>query len=187
MTYKDCWEYILSDYIRYSRTGRSAIKVIAYTFLNHKFAYQFWLRLTMKRDGWLWPLAEFKHRMMSRRYGIEIPWRTKIGYGLFLSHGVGIIINETTVIGNNCNIGSFTTIGSNKGKAAMIGDNVWIGPSVCIVEDVTIGDDVTIGAGAVVTRNIPSKATVAGVPAKVLHYDNPGAFVRKRYKVRTHD
>lgn len=181
MTYKECWEYILSDYVRYSRTGRSAFKVIAYTFLNHKFAYQFWLRLTMKRDGCLWPLAEFKHRMMSRRYGIEIPWRTKIGYGLFLSHGVGIIINETTVIGNNCNIGSFTTIGSNKGKAAKIGNNVWIGPSVCIVEDVNIGDNVTVGAGAVVTRDIPENATAAGVPAKVLHYDNAGAFVRHRY------
>ncbi len=183
MKYSDCWEYIVSDYKRYSRVGRSVIKIISYTFMNHKFAYQFWLRLTMKRDGWLWPFAEFKHRMMSRKYGIEIPWKTKIGYGLFLSHGVGIIINETSVIGNNCNIGSFTTIGSNKGKAAKIGDNVWIGPSVCIVEDVTIGDNVTIGAGSVVTHDIPNNATAAGVPARVLHYDNVGIFVRHRWGI----
>lgn len=182
MTYKKCWKYILSDYIRYSRKGNSVYKVIIYTFLNHKFAYQFWLRLAMKRDGWIWPFAEFKHRMMSRRYGIEIPWETKIGYGLFLSHGTGIIINGTTTIGNNCNIGSFTNIGANKGQAAKIGNNVWIGPGVCIIEDVTIGDNVTIGAGAVVNHDVPANATVAGVPARVLHYNNVGAFVTHRYK-----
>ena len=181
MSYKDCWKYIKSDYTRYSQKGSSVLRIFLYTFYNHKFAYQFWLRLAMKRDGWLWPFAEFKHRMMSRKYGIEIPWQTKIGYGFFLSHGTGIIINQTTVIGDNCNIGAFTNIGANKGKAATIGDNVWIGPGVCIVEDVVIGDNVTIGAGAVVNKDIPTNATAAGVPVRVLNYNNPGAYVNHRF------
>lgn len=183
MTYRECWKYICSDYVRYSRTENSVLKIICYTFMNHKFAYQFWLRLAMNRDGWLWPFVEFKHRMMSRRYGIEIPWETKIGYGLFLSHGTGIIINATTTIGDNCNIGSFTNIGANMGQAARIGNNVWIGPGVCVVENVVIGDNVTIGAGAVVNKDVPDNATVAGVPAKVLNYNNPGRFVNHRFNL----
>ena len=118
---------------------------------------------------------------MSRRYGIEIPWNTQIGYGLYLSHGMGICVNPSAVIGNNCNIGQFTTIGSNEGKAAHIGDNVWIGPSVCIVENVNIGSNVTIGSGGVVVHDVPDNATVAGCPAKIISYKSPGRYVNHRY------
>lgn len=126
--------------------------------------------------------ARYKHRQLSRKWGIQIPRTAKIGYGLYIGHGVGIVINPKTVIGNNVNLSQFLTIGSNKGTPAVIGDNVYIGPSVCIVEDVKIGNNVTIGAGSVVTKDVPENATVAGVPAKVLNYNNPGRFVNRRYK-----
>ncbi len=93
------------------------------------------------------------------------------------------MINPTTVIGNNCNLSQFDTIGSNYGKAARIGDNVYIGPNVCIVEDVEIGNNVTIGAGSVVTKSIPENATAVGNYAKVINYNNPGKFIKKRYEV----
>ncbi len=64
---------------------------------------------------------------------------------------------------------------------ATIGDNVYIGPQVCIVENVKIHDNATIGAGAIVTKDVPANATVAGVPAKVLNYNNPGRYVNRRY------
>ena len=87
-----------------------------------------------------------------------------------------------TKIGNNCNVSQFLTIGTNTNNPATIGDNVYIGPNVCIVEGVHIGNNVTIGAGSVVTKNIPDNATVAGVPAKVLNYNNPGRFIGNRYE-----
>ena len=122
----------------------------------------------------LWKLNRTKKR-------IQIPRRTKIGYGLFIVHEGPIVINPEAVIGNNVNLSQFTTIGSNCKKGAIIGDNVYIGPNVCIVEDVVIGDNVTIGAGSVVTKDIPANATAAGNYAKVLNYNEPGRFITNRW------
>lgn len=97
---------------------------------------------------------------------IQIARTTQIGYGLYISHGGPVVINPSTVIGNNCNLSQFVTIGSNEGRAAIIGDNVYIGPSCCIVEDVVIGNNVTIGAGSVVTKDLPDNSTCAGIMQK---------------------
>jgi serine O-acetyltransferase len=64
---------------------------------------------------------------------------------------------------------------------ATIGDNVYIGPNVCIVENVKIGNNVTIGAGAVVTKDVEDNATIAGVPAKVISFKNPGGIVYNKW------
>lgn len=112
---------------------------------------------------------------------IQILRKTKIGYGLYISHGDPVVVNPSTVIGNNCNLSQFVTIGSNEGKAAVIGDNVYIGPNTCVVEDVTIGDNVTIGAGSVVNKDISANATAAGNYAIVLNFNNPGRYVDNRW------
>jgi serine O-acetyltransferase len=122
------------------------------------------------------------HKKYFRKYGLQIYPQTKIGYGLYIGHGIGTIISSSAKIGNNCNLSQFTTIGTNHKKAATIGDNVYIGPSVCIVEDVNIENNVTIGAGAVVVKDVPENATVAGVPAKILNYNNPGRYVNNRWE-----
>lgn len=147
---------------------------------NHCFAYSFWLRLA-SRQNLFYPLARFMNYRQSRKYGIQISPFTRIGYGLYIGHGIGIVINPRTVIGNNCNISQFLTIGSNKGTPAVIGDNVYIGPQVCLVENVRIGDNATIGAGSVVTKDIPAGATAVGVPAKVISYDKQATFIRNRW------
>lgn len=127
--------------------------------------------------------ARFKRRNISRKYGLQIPWNTKIGYGFYIGHGVGAVINSGTIIGNNCNISQYLSIGTNTHHYAVIGNNVYIGPHVSIVEGVHIGNNVTIGAGAVVTKDVPDNATVAGVPAKVISYKEPGRFIVNRFKV----
>lgn len=112
---------------------------------------------------------------------IQILRKTKIGYGLYIGHGGPVVVNPSTVIGNNCNLSQFVTIGSNEGKAAIIGDNVYIGPNCCIVEDVVIGNNVTIGAGSVVTKDLPDNSTCAGNYAKVLNYNNPSRYIQNKY------
>lgn len=92
-----------------------------------------------------------------------------------------VVINETAVIGNNCNLSQFTTIGSNHGRAAIIGDNVYIGPNVCIIEHVNVGNNVTIGAGSVVVKDIPHDATAVGTPSKVVNFNNPARYIDKRW------
>ncbi|WP_286849816.1 MULTISPECIES: serine O-acetyltransferase [Sphingobacterium] len=180
--YSVAWKYIKSDYVRYGKTV-SSIKIIlnGLFVINHCFGYSFWFRLCKVR-GILYPLAKFMHWRLSRRYGIQIPPATTIGYGFYIGHGIGVVINPSAIIGNNVNVSQFTTIGAH-GQAAKIGNNVYIGPSVCIVNDVVIGDNSSIGAGAVVIKDIPGNATVAGVPAKVLNFDNPGRFVNNKYKI----
>ncbi|MDL2281716.1 serine O-acetyltransferase [Parabacteroides sp. OttesenSCG-928-G06] len=187
---KKILEYILSDYQRYTskdvRKDRYVylkIILLALSARNHCFAYSFWLRLASQRNIF-YPIALFMHVRLSRKYGVQIPRKTKIGYGLYIGHGIGIVINYKTVIGNNCNISQFLTIGSNKETPATIGDNVYIGPACCLVEDVCIGDNVSIGAGAVVTKDIPANATAAGVPAKVISYKEPGRFILNRWTLR---
>lgn len=114
---------------------------------------------------------------------MQIPVNTKIGYGFYIGHGVGIVINRGTTIGNNVNISQFLSIGSNKRTPATIGDNVYIGPNVCIVEDVNIGSNTTIAAGAVVIKDIPENKTAAGCPAKVIGDNNHPEYVHNRWKL----
>lgn len=182
MKLSSVWKYIKSDYFRYNAGGGITKIILAAIFSNNFcFTYTFWMRLC-NVDGLIGFLAKIKRRNLSRRYGLQIPYNSKIGYGFYIGHGVGAVISPGTVIGNNCNISQYLSIGTNTHHYAIIGDNVYIGPHVSIVEGVHIGNNVTIGAGAVVTRDVPDNATVAGVPAKVISYKSPGRFIKNKYK-----
>ena len=148
---------------------------------HHCFTYSFWLRLAKAENIIIKSIAKFMHRKLSRKYGIQISPDMSLGHGLYIGHGFSIVINSGTVIGINCNISQCVTIGTNHKTPAVIGDNVYIGPGVCIVEDVHIGNNVTIGAGSVVLKDIPDNATVAGVPAKILNYNNPGRYIGNKF------
>ncbi len=176
------WRFVQSDYARYGRKP-VIINILKDVILgwNHSFTYCFWLRFA-SRSNLFSPIANYMHRKLSKRYGIQIYPSTKIGYGLCLGHGISIIVNPTTIIGNNCNLCHYTTIGSNHGKAAKIGDNVYIGPNTTIVEDVKISNQVTIGAGSIVIDDIPENTTVAGNPAKPISTKGPGRYVQNRFE-----
>ena len=178
--YKDCIELIRSDYYRYKGKKCSIFKMFSYTLVTSHFGFQFWFRLSSIK-GWLYYFSLFFHRLYYLRYGLQIKPGTKVGYGLYLSHGFGIIVNPSAIIGNNCNLSQFSTIGSVRENAAIIGDNVYVGPSVCVVGNVIIQSDSIVGAGSVVTHNVPMGATVAGVPARVLPTKDHISYVNNRW------
>lgn len=107
--------------------------------------------------------------------GCDIKASTKIGTGFEIFHNAhGSVVSPTTIIGKNVSFRQNTTIGA-KGfngaeKSPVIGDNVTIGPNVCIIGDIHIGNGAVIGAGAVVVKDVPANAVVAGNPAKVIRY-----------------
>ena len=179
---KQVWKYIQSDYYRYSGKKLTPIKLFTKAVFgrNHCFRYSFWMRMA-NTSGLTGILAKIMHRKYTLKYGIQIPYNTKIGYGFYIGHGVGIVINGRTSIGNNVNISQFLSIGTSKRTPATIGDNVYIGPHVCIVEDVKIGSNTTIGAGSVVINNIPINSTAVGCPAKVIGENKHQEYVHNRW------
>ncbi len=107
--------------------------------------------------------------------GIEIHPGAKIGKGLFIDHGMGVVIGETTEIGDNCTIYQGVTLGGTGkdiGKRhPTIGDNVMIGAGAKVLGPVKIGSGSKIASNAVVIREVPENSTAVGIPAKVVRRD----------------
>ena len=103
--------------------------------------------------------------------GIEIHPAATIGNGLFIDHGMGVVIGETTIIGDNVTMYQGVTLGGTgkeKGKRhPTLGSNIVVGAGAKVLGNITIGDDVNIGANAVVVRDVPSNSTVVGVPGRI--------------------
>lgn len=103
---------------------------------------------------------------------IEIHPGAKIGKRVFIDHGVGVVIGETAVIGNDVTIYQGVTLGgtgAEKGKRhPTIGNGVVIGAEAIVLGNIMIGDNARIGAGAVVTKPVPADSTVVGNPARIV-------------------
>ena len=109
--------------------------------------------------------------------GIEIHPKAKIGKNLFIDHGMGVVIGETSEIGNNVTIYHMVTLGGiapsinsndqrNVKRHPTIEDEVVIGSGAQVLGPVTVGCCAKIGANAVITKNVPEKAVMVGIPAK---------------------
>jgi serine O-acetyltransferase len=114
--------------------------------------------------------------------GLSFPVGLQIGKGLFISHSGTIIINNQCVLGDNINLAPDTIIGFGiknglKGYPK-IGNRVFIGPGSKIFGPISIGDDVMIGANAVVNSDVPAKAVVAGVPAKIVSFKGSSDYIK---------
>ncbi|MCI8385773.1 MAG: serine O-acetyltransferase [Acutalibacter sp.] len=110
-----------------------------------------------------------------RRTGIEIHPGATIGRGLFIDHGMGVVIGETTEIGDNCTLYQNVTLGGtgkDQGKRhPTLGDNVLVGAGAKVLGPFTVGDNARVAAGAVVLDAVPPNATAVGVPARVVRID----------------
>ena len=107
--------------------------------------------------------------------GIEIHPGAQIGKGLFIDHGMGVVIGETSIIGDNVLLYQGVTLGGTglvKGKRhPTIGNNVVIGTGAKVLGNITIGDNSYVGANAVVIKDIPPNSTVVGVPGRITKQD----------------
>ena len=107
--------------------------------------------------------------------GIEIHPAARIGPGLFIDHGMGVVIGETAEIGENVTLLQGVTLGGTslrrEKRHPTLGNNVVVGAGAKIIGAFTIGDNSRIGAGSVVVREVPSNSVVVGVPGRVTYKD----------------
>jgi serine O-acetyltransferase len=109
--------------------------------------------------------------------GIEIHPGVKIGEGLFIDHGMGVVIGETAEIGDNCMLYPGVTLGGTSMQRVKRhptpGNTVEVGAHAQIIGAITIGDNSKVGSGSVVVKSVPPHATVVGVPGRVVAIRNP--------------
>lgn len=116
--------------------------------------------------------------------GIEIHPGATIGRRVFIDHGMGVVIGETAVVGDDCTLYQGVTLGGTgkeRGKRhPTLGKGVVVGVGAKILGAVTIGDGARIGGGAVVLRDVPAHTTAVGVPARALAWTDPSSGEVKR-------
>lgn len=121
-------------------------------------------------------IADWISKRTRRKTGIEIHPAAKIGKGVFIDHGMGVVIGETAIVGDYCTIYQGVTLGGtgkDKGKRhPTIGKNVTIGSGAKVLGPFTVGDNSKIAANAVVLSEIPPNSTCVGVPAHIVKRDN---------------
>ena len=104
--------------------------------------------------------------------GIEIHPAAKIGRGVFIDHGMGVVIGETAEVGDGCTIYQGVTLGgtslSHGKRHPTLGKNVTIGVNAAVLGAITIGDNSKVGGGSVVVKDVPPDSTVVGVPARLV-------------------
>ncbi|AFY61761.1 serine O-acetyltransferase [Synechococcus sp. PCC 6312] len=127
---------------------------------------------------WLWTLGlPVVPRLLSQfsRWitGIEIHPGATIGQGVFIDHGMGVVIGETAIVGDYCLIYQGVTLGGTGKETGKrhptLGENVVVGAGAKVLGNLLIGSNVRIGAGSVVLRDVPSDCTVVGIPGRIVY------------------
>lgn len=133
--------------------------------IYYKIAHYFYMR-----NHYI--IARYISEKAKRKTGIEIHPGAKIGKGLFIDHGTGVVIGETAEVGDNVTMFHGVTLGGTgkeKGKRhPTIGNNVFIGSGAKILGNIKVGDNSKIGANAVILKDVPSNVTIVGVPGKIV-------------------
>ena len=179
---KQLKKLIKSDLYRYKE--KTSFKIFLKTYLTSVgFNYLVWFRIAQRYNN-IFTRFLLKRKMI--KFGIEIHPNTKIGYGFYIGHWGGIVINEKTIIGNNCNISQGVTIGQiNRGEkqgTPTIKDEVYIGPGAKIIGKIIIGHNSAIGANAVVVKDVLPNTTVGGIPAKEISKIGSDGYTNRLWK-----
>jgi len=124
-----------------------------------------------------WPVCSLVARTLSQvgRWltGIEIHPGARIGRGVFIDHGMGVVIGETAVIGDNCLLYQGVTLGgtgkANGKRHPTLAENVVVGAGAKVLGAITVGANTRIGAGSVLLRDVSANSTVVGIPGRVIH------------------
>lgn len=139
-----------------------------------------------RTTGWLWRhklklLARFLSQVGRWLTGIEIHPGATIGRRLFIDHGMGVVIGETAIVGDDVTLYQGVTLGGTgkeKGKRhPTLHDGVFVGNNANILGNITIGANSRVGAGSVVLRDVPPNSTVVGVPAHIVYRDGKRVLI----------
>lgn len=151
----------------------SAMEVFLYPSFKAMLHYRLAHKLYGKKQYFL---ARWVSQRGVRKTGIEIHPGARIGEGFFIDHGNGVIIGETTIIGDNVTLYQGVTLGGTgkeHGKRhPTVGNNVMISAGAKVLGSFKIGDNSKIGAGSVVLEEVPANSTVVGVPGRVVKRNN---------------
>lgn len=143
-------------------------------FLNYPGLHALWAhRINHRLHEWgLCTLARFGSQCVRFATGIEIHPGATIGRRFFIDHGMGVVIGETTIIGDDVTLYQGVTLGGTGKETGKrhptLGNNVVVGVGASVLGAITIGDNSKVGGGAVVIEDVPANATAVGIPAKVV-------------------
>ncbi len=150
--------------------ARNSLEVLLLYSGLHAVIYHRWANFFYRHKMFF--IARLISQCSRHLTGIEIHPGATIGKGLFIDHGMGVIIGETTVIGDDCTIYQGATLGGtgkDKGKRhPTLGNNVMVGSGAKVLGPFTVGDGAKIAAGAVVLSEVAAGATAVGVPARAV-------------------
>ena len=151
----------------------SNMEVFLYPSFRVMMHYRLAHKLYLKKHYFL---ARYISQRAVRKTGIEIHPGATIGEGLFIDHGNGVVIGETTIIGNNVTLYQGVTLGGTgkeHGKRhPTLEDNVMVSSGARVLGSFTVGENSKIGAGSVVLNEVPPNCTVVGVPGRIVKRDN---------------
>lgn len=161
--------YVQSVYRR-DPAARSTLEVLTvypgiHALVLHRISHRLWTW----RLKWIARMLSQLARWLT---GVEIHPAARIGKGLFIDHGMGVVVGETAEIGDDCTLYHGVTLGGTtwqrEKRHPTLGNNVVVGAGAKILGPVRVGDNARIGSNSVVVRDVPADATVVGIPGRVI-------------------
>ena len=160
-------------------------------FLTYPGLHAKWMHTP---EHWLWEhgrrgLARVLSQTTRFFTGVEIHPAAQLGRRFFIDHAMGVVIGETTIVGDDCVLYQGVTLGGTGNECGKrhptLGDNVTVGTGAKVLGNITIGDNVRIGGNSVVVKDVPSDSTVVGIPGRVVRR-NGCRVMEEEFDARRH-